>query len=117
MSHYTSAGASNSSSFLWDRSVYVSGCIIRKEAPHTGRHAPALKLMSSLSSRASVNCRADADLKLLGSRKLPREAFKDKVVWITGASQVCLVPELLKVSAQLGRRIVQSKDNIQCCSS
>ena len=75
--------------------------------------------MSSLLSCASVNCRADADLKLLGSRKLPREAFKDKVVWITGASQVCPVPELLSISdaAQPGSRFVQSKDNIKCCSS
>ena len=32
--------------------------------------------------------RADADLKLLGSRRLPKDAFKTKVVWITGASQV-----------------------------
>lgn len=37
-------------------------------------------------------CRADADLKLLGSRKLPKDAFKDKIVWITGASQVCAEP-------------------------
>ena len=66
-----------------------------KKAPDTGGHAPALKLMSSVLSCASMNCRADADLKLLGSRKLPREAFKGKVVWITGASQVCPVPELL----------------------
>ena len=53
-----------------------------------------LVLTSSLNSCASVSCRADADLKLLGSRKLPREAFKDKVVWITGASQVRPVPAL-----------------------
>lgn len=32
--------------------------------------------------------RADADLKLLSSKQLPKDAFKDKVVWITGASQV-----------------------------
>ena len=32
--------------------------------------------------------RADADLKLLGSRRLPKDGFKGKVVWITGASQV-----------------------------
>jgi hypothetical protein len=32
--------------------------------------------------------RADADLKLLSSKHLPKDAFKHKVVWITGASQV-----------------------------
>ena len=75
--------------------------------------------MSSLFDCASVNCRADADLKLLGSCKLPREAFKDKVVWITGASQVCFssVPELLKISAQQESRIVPSESNIEGCSS
>jgi len=40
------------------------------------------------SDRGKSSCRADADLKLLGSRHLPKNAFKDKVVWITGASQV-----------------------------
>lgn len=33
-------------------------------------------------------CRADADLRLLSKRKPPPGAFKDKVVWIVGASQV-----------------------------
>ena len=33
-------------------------------------------------------CRADADLELLSKRKPPKNAFADKVVWITGASQV-----------------------------
>ena len=33
-------------------------------------------------------CRADADLRLLSKRQPGKKAFKDKVVWITGASQV-----------------------------
>ena len=48
--------------------------------------------------------RADADLKLLGSRRLPKDAFKDKVVWITGASQVlfssCGPPAVLSNGVQ-----------------
>jgi len=31
--------------------------------------------------------RADADLGLLRTRRLPPDAFKDKLVWVTGASQ------------------------------
>ncbi len=42
--------------------------------------------------------RADADLKLLSSKRLPKDAFKDKVVWITGASQV-LLSDLLSAQA------------------
>ena len=97
----------------------MSACVSCKEAPYTGGHASALKLITSFFRCASVNCRADADLKLLGSRKLPREAFKGKVVWITGASQVCPVPELLTIAkaAQVGSRIVQLQSNIGCCSS
>lgn len=33
-------------------------------------------------------CRADADLRLLSRRQPGKKAFEDKVVWITGASQV-----------------------------
>lgn len=35
-----------------------------------------------------IVCRADADLSLLGKGLPPPQAFEDKVVWITGASQV-----------------------------
>lgn len=35
---------------------------------------------------------ADADLSLLLRGKHKPGAFKDKVVWVTGASQVCMVP-------------------------
>lgn len=37
---------------------------------------------------AELRCRADADLSLLSTRRLPPDAFKGKVVWLTGASQV-----------------------------
>lgn len=35
-----------------------------------------------------IDCRADADLSLLSRGLPPVNAFEDKVVWITGASQV-----------------------------
>ncbi|CAK0786872.1 hypothetical protein CVIRNUC_010086 [Coccomyxa viridis] len=54
--------------------------------------------------------RADADLKLLGSRKLPREAFKGKVVWITGASQG-LGEELAICFASHGAKLILSARN------
>ena len=35
--------------------------------------------------------RADADLSLWTKKTPPKNAFEDQVVWITGASQVCVV--------------------------
>ncbi|KAK9819730.1 hypothetical protein WJX72_001706 [[Myrmecia] bisecta] len=51
--------------------------------------------------------RADADLRLLSKRKAPEDAFEDKVVWITGASQG-LGAELAKRLAARGARLVLS---------
>lgn len=76
-------------------------------------------MLTSSFEQLGLSCRADADLKLLGSRKLPREAFKDKVVWITGASQVCPVPALWTIpdTAQVDSSIVQAESTFDCCSS
>ena len=55
----------------------------------------ALPLESfSVMKSAELQCRADADLSLLSTRRLPPDAFKGKVVWLTGASQVaaCFAP-------------------------
>ncbi|CAL5222280.1 g4619 [Coccomyxa viridis] len=54
--------------------------------------------------------RADADLKLLGSRRLSKDAFKDKVVWITGASQG-LGEELALCFASHGAKLILSARN------
>lgn len=44
-----------------------------------------------MNARENVcGCRADADLSLLSKGLPPLSAFEDKVVWITGASQVLL---------------------------
>ncbi|CAL8465292.1 g4827 [Coccomyxa elongata] len=56
--------------------------------------------------------RADADLKLLSSKRLPKDAFKDKVVWITGASQG-LGEQLALCFAQRGARLILSARNEQ----
>ncbi|KAK9827336.1 hypothetical protein WJX81_006706 [Elliptochloris bilobata] len=56
--------------------------------------------------------RADADLGLLATHRLPRDAFKEKTVWVTGASQG-LGEELALVFAAHGARLILTARNTE----
>ncbi|EIE23214.1 NAD(P)-binding protein [Coccomyxa subellipsoidea C-169] len=74
-------------------------------------HIPYSRLPRTKNKRVLVVLdRADADLKLLSSKQLPRDAFKNKVVWITGASQG-LGEQLALTFAEHGARLILSARN------
>ena len=81
------AAAAAAAYLLWNLIRFVRCELLLQEAPGL-RASRGGRRGGREAERLPGECRADADLHLLSKRRPPAGAFRDKVIWIVGASQV-----------------------------